>query len=395
MRTPIIFLLSMLCMGLAVSVDQKPLVNATTPADLAAADTLIIPHSSTLTGDQIGTTITNTVTGALTANKANSAFSVFSVLAPTSATGTPSYFEASHGEVVVAAATTNYLANSYLYAGKFIARVDSAATSGNVAGLIVGLESELSFTTTNTSGQTVYPTVYGLFLANEPWTHTGGTGTAKVADYKAIYIKALQEGAGFTIDNRWYMYQEDTNSNGGNYFGAPNMVIGAAPVVAGGVSHRGAGGVRNEQASTQDGVRILGRAGGTGSYTNTVTTSALTAVRTTTLPDKDLTIASITTKGAVTQITSRTTSVTCNAIAGDITLVSAAGSGTWNGITVNNTSVAAGDIVTCVQRSGTDGYIIGVTNISANSFKINYADVTGSTTEQPVFTFVVTKFTAN
>ena len=95
--------------------------------------------------------------------------------------------------------------------------------------------------------------------------------------------------------------------------------------------------------------------------------------------------------GAVTQTVSRTSGVTLNKTNGAITLVSAAGSTTWNTFTVTNSTVAATDVIKVVQKSGTDLYQIFVTNVAAGSFKISFATTGGTTTEQPVFNFAVIK----
>lgn len=93
--------------------------------------------------------------------------------------------------------------------------------------------------------------------------------------------------------------------------------------------------------------------------------------------------------GAVTQATSRTTAVTLNKPCGAITLVSAAGSASWQSFTVNNSLIAATDIVNICQKSGTDKYMIHVTNVAAGSFVITFATTGGTTTEQPVFNFAI------
>jgi hypothetical protein len=95
--------------------------------------------------------------------------------------------------------------------------------------------------------------------------------------------------------------------------------------------------------------------------------------------------------GAVTQATSRTTGVTLNKVCGTITLVSAAGSASWQTFTVTNSTVAANDTIRVCQQSGTDLYQIHVTNVAAGSFKISFATTGGTTTEQPVFNFSVIK----
>jgi len=98
--------------------------------------------------------------------------------------------------------------------------------------------------------------------------------------------------------------------------------------------------------------------------------------------------------GAVTQATSRTTGVTLNKTNGAITLVSAAGTATWQSFTVTNSTVAATDVVVLSQRSGTDLYMLEVTAVAAGSFRISFATTGGTTTEQPVFNFAVIKAVA-
>ena len=97
----------------------------------------------------------------------------------------------------------------------------------------------------------------------------------------------------------------------------------------------------------------------------------------------------LTSGGAVTQSTSRTTAVTLNKTNGAITLVSAAGTTSWQSFTVNNSLVAEKDVVYVCQKSGTDLYEIHVTNVQAGSFQISFKTTGGTTTEQPVFNFVV------
>lgn len=95
--------------------------------------------------------------------------------------------------------------------------------------------------------------------------------------------------------------------------------------------------------------------------------------------------------GAVTQATSRTTGVTLNKSNGAITLVSAAGTTTWQTFTVTNSVVAATDTIIVNQKSGTDLYMIHVTAVAAGSFNVTFATTGGTTTEQPVFNFAVIK----
>ena len=98
---------------------------------------------------------------------------------------------------------------------------------------------------------------------------------------------------------------------------------------------------------------------------------------------------------AVTQTGSRNTGVTIHKPTGAITLVSATGSSSWQSFTVTNTVVAAEDVIKVCQKSGTDKYMIHVTNVAASSFQITFATTGGTTTEQPVFNFTVLKGSAS
>jgi hypothetical protein len=95
--------------------------------------------------------------------------------------------------------------------------------------------------------------------------------------------------------------------------------------------------------------------------------------------------------GTVTQATSRTTGVTLNKTTGAITLFSAAGSATAATFTVTNSTVAATDVIILNQKSGTDLYDLMVTAVAAGSFNLTFRTTGGTTTETPVFNFVVIK----
>jgi hypothetical protein len=95
--------------------------------------------------------------------------------------------------------------------------------------------------------------------------------------------------------------------------------------------------------------------------------------------------------GAVTQLTSRTTGVTLNKPSGAITLVSAAGTPSWQSLTVTNTLVAATDTIVVNQKSGADLNQIFVTAVAAGSFVVSFATTGGVTVEQPVFNFSIIK----
>jgi hypothetical protein len=94
---------------------------------------------------------------------------------------------------------------------------------------------------------------------------------------------------------------------------------------------------------------------------------------------------------SITQLISRTTSVDLNTITGEITLFSAAGSTTAATFTVNNSTVAATDVIILNQKTGTDLYNLMVTNVAGGSFKITFRTTGGTATETPIIKFVVIK----
>jgi hypothetical protein len=98
--------------------------------------------------------------------------------------------------------------------------------------------------------------------------------------------------------------------------------------------------------------------------------------------------------GAVTQITSRTTSVTLNKGAGAITLFTAAGSATATTFTVTNSTVAVTDTVQVSVRSGTNVYLAFVSTVAAGSFNITFYTTGGVASDTPIFNFAVIKAVA-
>jgi hypothetical protein len=98
---------------------------------------------------------------------------------------------------------------------------------------------------------------------------------------------------------------------------------------------------------------------------------------------------------AITQITSRTTGVTCTGNTGAITLYTAAGSATAATFTVTDTSVAATDTIQCSEKSGTNLYLCSATNVTAGTFNITFFTTGGTSSDAPVLNFTVIKGSAN
>jgi hypothetical protein len=95
--------------------------------------------------------------------------------------------------------------------------------------------------------------------------------------------------------------------------------------------------------------------------------------------------------GTVTQATSRTTAVTIDKTCGSITMFSAAGSTTAATFTVNNSTVAANDVIILNERSGSNLYDLIVSAVAAGSFNITFRTTGGTATDAPVINFAVIK----
>lgn len=97
----------------------------------------------------------------------------------------------------------------------------------------------------------------------------------------------------------------------------------------------------------------------------------------------------------VTQATSKSTGVTCSAMSGVITMNNAAlAAAAEVGFTVTNTTVAAGDVIALVIKSGATAasYYVNVDSVSAGSFTVVLGNTSGgSLSEAVVLTFAVIK----
>lgn len=99
---------------------------------------------------------------------------------------------------------------------------------------------------------------------------------------------------------------------------------------------------------------------------------------------------------AVTQLTSITTGVTCNAITGVITTVSqTVAAGAEAEFTVTNSKVAATDVVVaCIKTHTSAGdFIVGVSAVAAGSFKLRLTNLNAATAGNNVLVinFIVLK----
>jgi hypothetical protein len=140
-------------------------------------------------------------------------------------------------------------------------------------------------------------------------------------------------------------------------------------------------------------ININGTVGATTRNTGAFTTVAANAGILNTSPTAGLGYAT----GAgssVTQITSRSTTVTINANSGAITLFSAAGSASATAFTVVNSSVAVNDTISLSVRGATNIYIAAVSAVNAGNFQIVFYSASGVAVDAPIINFNVIKGTA-
>jgi hypothetical protein len=97
----------------------------------------------------------------------------------------------------------------------------------------------------------------------------------------------------------------------------------------------------------------------------------------------------------VTQTSSRTQGVQIDRVTGQITLFTAAGTSAYTTFIVTNSTVQSGDVIILSQKGGTDKYNAFVTNVTNGTFSITFNDVSGTTSEAPVFNFAVIKAVAS
>ena len=96
--------------------------------------------------------------------------------------------------------------------------------------------------------------------------------------------------------------------------------------------------------------------------------------------------------GAVTQTGTRTSSVTLNKTNGAITLVSAAGSATYQAFYVFNSTISTNDVVVCsFQQASINNKYAVFTTVDSTGFTVIVSAVSGTTTEAPVINFAVIK----
>jgi len=223
------------------------------------------------------------------------------------------------------------------------------------------------------------------------------------------------------VDANFVNLNTDKVESGGNTTFTGTNTFSGANSFTGANTFTNATGQIFRQAATQDGILLRGRAGGATSRTVELVPDTLTASRTLTAPDSSGTIAlneslaatdfattgSIKSSGtggvgyatgagaSVTQLTSRTTAVTINAICGRITLFSKTTTADqYETFTVNNSTVAATDVIVLTHQSGgTAGrYFLLPSTVSAGSFQITvHTQQAQGTAAAPVINFAVIK----
>lgn len=188
-------------------------------------------------------------------------------------------------------------------------------------------------------------------------THTPGEGSnATIAIGQSVATSATPTFAGATLDavqiGVTAANEIDTSSG--------DLIIDSASgttSITDNVAVTGTLAVR--AASTQDGIQLQGRAGGTGTFEVTMTPATLTADRTLTLPDASGTIALVGGLGGVTLGTDTSGDYVSSLVAGTgITLTNNSGEGATPTVAIGQ-SVATSASVTFAQLTTTGNVVVG------------------------------------
>jgi hypothetical protein len=163
----------------------------------------------------------------------------------------------------------------------------TTATSGNTASAIVARDASGNFT-----AGTITATLIGN--ASTVTTNANLTGHVTSVGNAAVL-------GSFTSAQLATALTDETGSGASVFATSPSLTtpsIGAATGTS--LSATGAAGFLTRAAATQDGVEVIGRAGGTTSWKATITPTTLTANRTITLPDTTGTVVTTGDTGTVT-----------------------------------------------------------------------------------------------
>ena len=218
-------------------------------------------------------------TGAITNSSAVTGSYNLLTAAPTGA-ATTTYSGESHIASVTSAANV-YFAGSTLIGAYTSSTFNTANTSGAaVAAAVYGDYITTSVATTNASGTNTIATVAGIYWSPGTMSSTGGGGLT-ITNYYGLYLGSTTFTT-MTATNKYGVYQADTAVS--NVFAGSAMSVGLTTVTANSFSHLGTAGLTTISAATQDGVKLLGRAGGSSSYFVTITPGVLTSNITLTSP---------------------------------------------------------------------------------------------------------------
>jgi hypothetical protein len=179
--------------------------------------------------------------------------------------------------------TTNTLASAILSGLRGRVTFLSTATTTGVGILgVSGVISDMGITLNSGAGVTTTITdAYNFFGSTAVFSALGGTA-GTITNFYGLYLAAPSLNT-VTITNRYGVYQADASAR--NVFAGSAHSFGTTAITTGALSHLGTGGIKTINAATQDGIIIKGRAGGTSSFSTTITTGTLTGSRTWTIPE--------------------------------------------------------------------------------------------------------------
>ena len=305
--------------------------------------------------NQVGIQATATMTGGFTPSTSSVTGGSFSAVSNVSATFI-------NTNVVGILASASHAMSSTGTIATMIG-ADISVTTGSLGGTLTGASYGTRIICSN---QSSVPTVYGAFIQL-----AGGGGSTAITNRYGLWVE--NSGTPVISGVDYGVYQSTANM--ANVFAGNRHSFGLTALTAGSISHLGTAGIRTIQAATQDGVILLGRAGGTTSLFVTLTPGVLTSSITLTSP---LASGTLTTgSGTVNQIASWSGT---NAITGATTLTATVTSGATlfahaAGTSTATTTTAAATHTVTFSGAATTGPMGGLSVTTTSTGTIATANI--------------------
>lgn len=284
----------------------------------------------------------------------------------------------------------------------------------NTSGAITFGTTAISFT--QISSAQIYSAGTGLtltgtqFSVNSSQTQITSVGTLTTGTWNASVIDSTYGGTGVNNGGRTLTLNTGnltlTAQAGGSSVTVPSSgtlaVLGTSQTFTAAQTFRAASAIRSEAASTQDAVVLAGRAGGTGSFAVTLTPTTLSANRTVTLANGDVTMVAGTMAvlGTAQTFTAAQTFRAANSIRAEaastqdaVILAGRAGGTSSFAVTLTPTTLTASRTLTLPDATGTVALTSNIPTVNDGTLTLGIG--TAGATNTTVTVATGTGFSAN